>query len=295
MNVLNFGSLNFDHVYEVEHFVRPGETVTSGKYHLLCGGKGLNQSIALAHAGARVFHAGKIGQDGQQLVARLEAAGVDTSFIGIAESAPTGHAVIQVDANGQNSIIIHGGANREVRTEDVSRVLAQFASGDCLLLQNEISSIPEIVDQARKRELSIFFNPAPMDRAVLDYPLDKVDGFIINEIEGRELTGKTEPNSIIESMRRRFPRSATILTLGEHGVIYADPQTKLSVPAEKVTPLDTTAAGDTFIGYFLAQKSRGFPVENSLKIATCAAAICVTRRGAADSIPHRSEVCGGDI
>ena len=290
MNVLNFGSLNFDHVYEVEHFVQPGETVTSGKYHLLCGGKGLNQSIALAHAGARVFHAGKVGQDGQQLVARLKAAGVDTSFISIAESAPTGHAVIQVDANGQNSIIIHGGANREIRTEDVSRALAQFAAGDCLLLQNEISSIPEIIDQAGKRGLTIFLNPAPMDRAVLDYPLDKVDGFIINEIEGRELTGETEPKSIIESMRRRFPRSATILTLGEHGVIYADPQTILSVPAEKVVPLDTTAAGDTFIGYFLAQKSRGLPVENCLKTATRAAAICVTRRGAADSIPLKEEV-----
>ena len=294
MKVLNFGSLNFDRVYEVDHFVRPGETITSNKYRLHCGGKGLNQSIALAHAGAKVFHAGKVGRDGQLLVARLKAAGVDTSHIGVAESAPTGHAVIQVDKNGQNSIIIHGGANREIHTEDVKRVLGHFTAGDCLLLQNEISSISEIIDQAKKLGLAIFLNPAPMDRRVLGYPLDKVDCFIINDIEGRELTGKAEPEAMIEAMRRQFPQSATILTLGENGVICADPQTRISVPAEKVVPVDTTAAGDTFIGFFIAQKTRGRPLEDCLRTATRAAAICVTRRGAADSIPLKEEVnCGG--
>jgi ribokinase len=167
MKVLNFGSLNFDHVYEVEHFVRPGETITSDKYHLLCGGKGLNQSIALAHAGAKVFHAGKVGRDGQSLIERLKAAGVATSHIAIAENAPTGHAMIQVDKTGQNSIIIHGGANREIRPGDVTRVLKGFASGDYLLLQNEISSIPTIIDQAKRQRLTIFLNPAPIDKNVL--------------------------------------------------------------------------------------------------------------------------------
>ena len=293
MNVLNFGSLNFDHVYEVEHFVRPGETITSKNYCRLCGGKGLNQSIALAHAGAKVFHAGKVGSDGQLLVARLNAAGVDTTHIGVTESVPTGHAVIQVDENGQNSIIIHGGANRDIRTEDVKRVLGNFSSGDCLLLQNEISSIAEIIHQAKKQGLTIFLNPAPMNKSVLDYPLEKADGFIINDIEGRELPGEAEAEAIIETMLKRFPQSATILTLGENGAIYADHQTKISVAAEKVMAIDTTAAGDTFIGYFLAQKSRGRTVENCLRIASRAAAICVTRRGAADSIPLKEEVnCG---
>jgi ribokinase len=290
MKVLNFGSLNFDHVYEVEHFVRPGETITSDKYHLLCGGKGLNQSIALAHAGAKVFHAGKVGNDGQQLVTRLNAAGVDTTHVGIAESAPTGHAVIQVDRHGQNSIIIHGGANQAVRKADAERALEHFASGDCLLLQNEISSIAEIIDQAKKRGLTIFLNPAPMDKKVFSYPLGKVDYFIINDIEGRGLTGEAEPEAMIETMLKRFPQSATILTLGEKGAMYADRQTKLSVPAEKVMPIDTTAAGDTFFGYFLAQKTKGDTVQNCLRIASRAAAICVTRRGAADSIPLKEEV-----
>jgi ribokinase len=291
MKVVNFGSLNFDRVYEVEHLVRPGETITSDKYRLFCGGKGLNQSIALAYAGVEVFHAGKVGRDGEPLVACLKTAGVDTSHISVSESEPSGHAIIQVDRSGQNSIILHGGANREIQSADARRVLEHFQPGDGLLLQNEISSISEIIDRARQQGLTIFLNPAPLDKRVLGYPLDKVDYFIINEIEGRELTGAAEPEAIIEAMRKRFPRSMTILTLGEHGVLCADHRTKISVPAERVTPVDTTAAGDTFIGYFIAQKIRGVTLENCLRIATRAAAICVTRRGAADSIPRKEEVC----
>ena len=290
MKVLNFGSLNFDHVYEVEHFVQPGETITSDKYRLTCGGKGLNQSIALANAGAQVFHAGKIGRDGEALITCLRTAGVNTDYVEVAKSGPSGHAIIQVDKNGQNSIILHSGTNREITEEDVKRVLDHFNSGDCLLLQNEISSISEIIDQAKKQGLTIFLNPAPMDNRVLGCPLEKVDYFIINEIEGRELIGEAEPEAILAAMLQRFPRSATILTLGEHGVIYADQQTKISVPAEKVKAVDTTAAGDTFIGYFIAKKIKGQPIETCLKIATRAAAICVTRRGAADSIPLKQEV-----
>ena len=222
MKVINFGSLNFDHVYAVEHFVRPGETITAKNYHRLCGGKGLNQSIALARAGAQVFHAGKVGRDGEPLIACLKTAGVDTTHAGMVENEPSGHAVIQVDKHGQNSIIIHGGANRKIKMEDVERVLGHFAAGDFLVLQNEISSIPKSLTGLRKQGLTIYPNPAPMDKTVLGYPLDLVDYFIINGIEGRELTGEKEPRAIVETMRKRFPHSAIILTLGEHGVIYAD-------------------------------------------------------------------------
>ncbi|MGD0750078.1 MAG: ribokinase [Anaerolineales bacterium] len=290
MKVLNFGSLNFDHFYEVEHIVRPGETIPSGKYRLACGGKGLNQSVALAHAGANVFHAGKVGRDGEALVAYLRAAGVNTTFVEVSENEPSGHAIIQVDKDGQNSIIIHGGANRAIRKEDVSRVLGNFSPEDCLLLQNEVSCMAEMIDQAKKRGLTIFLNPAPMDERVAGYPLDKVDYFIINEIEGRELSGATEAQAIIAAMRTRFPAAAVLLTLGAQGVIYADQHTRQTVPAEKVRPVDTTAAGDTFIGFFIAQKLAGKPIESCLRTACHAAAICVTRPGAADSIPHLQEV-----
>ena len=290
MKVINFGSLNIDHFYSLDHFVRPGETIASQKYHRSCGGKGLNQSIALAHAGVEVFHAGKIGQDGKALLACLQTAGVDITFVEITESEPSGHAIIQVDKNGQNSIILHGGANQTIQAEAAKRVLEHFKSGDCLLLQNEISSISEIIEQAKKQGLTIFLNPAPMDKKVFGYPLEKVDYFIINEIEGIELSGAAEPSGILEAMLKRFPRSVTILTLGENGAIYAEHQIRISVPAEKVKAVDTTAAGDTFIGFFIAQKIKGQPVETCLRMACRAAAICVTRRGAADSIPLKEEV-----
>ena len=290
MKVLNFGSLNYDHFYEVEHIVRPGETISAGKYRLACGGKGLNQSVALAHAGANVFHAGKIGRDGEALLACLRVAGVNTNYVDVAEEVPSGHAIIQVDKNGQNSIIIHGGANRDIQKVDVSRVLGNFAPGDCLLLQNEVSCTAEMIGQAKKQGLTIFLNPSPMDERVAGYPLDKVDYFIINEIEGRDLSGASEAQAIIAAMRTRFPTAAILLTLGEQGVLYADRQTSLAVPAEKVHAIDTTAAGDTFTGFFIAQKLAGKPIENCLQTACHAAAICVTRPGAADSIPLLNEV-----
>jgi ribokinase len=290
MAVINFGSLNFDFFYEVEDFARPGETITAETFRCSCGGKGLNQSVALARAGASVFHAGRIGQDGKPLLACLEAAGVDTRYVEVSEGKPSGHAIIQVDRNAQNSIIIHGGANQEVRSEDAHRVLANFHAEDHLLLQNEISSIPDIMDSGRKQGLTIYLNPAPMNRNVMAYPLDMVDYFIINEIEGKELTEETDPDLIIQSMRNRFPRSVTILTLGEKGVICAGIGTKFSVPADKVTAVDTTAAGDTFIGFFIAQNMQGYGLEDCVRVASHAAAICVTRRGSADSIPLREEV-----
>ena len=290
MKVLNFGSLNLDHFYEVEHIVRPGETISSGKYRLACGGKGLNQSVALAHAGAQVFHAGKVGQDGEALLACLKAAGVDTRYVEVTEEAPSGHAIIQVDKGGQNSIIIHGGANREIQKADVSRVLEDFGPGDWLLLQNEVSCIPEMIEQAKKQGLTIALNPSPMDEYIGAYPLEKVDYFIINEIEGTELSGESEPQAILTAMRDRFPKAATLLTLGEQGVLYADRQIRLAVPAEKVRAVDTTAAGDTLTGFFIAQRLAGQPIEACLRTACHAAAICVTRRGAADSIPWLKEV-----
>ena len=290
MKVLNFGSLNFDHFYEVEHIVHPGETIPSGKYRLACGGKGLNQSVALAHSGANVFHAGKVGRDGEALLACLKAAGVATRYVEITGEAPSGHAIIQVEKNGQNSIIIHGGANQAIQKEDVSRVLVNFEHGDYLLLQNEVSCTAEMIQHAHKLGLTIFLNPATMDEQVADYPLDKVDYFIINELEGRDMTGTTEPEAIVATMRKRFRRAAILLTLGEKGVLYADPQTSLAVPAEKVSAVDTTAAGDTFTGFFIAQKLAGQPIEACLKTACRAAAICVTRPGAADSIPFANEL-----
>jgi ribokinase len=289
--IINFGSLNIDHVYRVEHFVRPGETIGSLSYQQFAGGKGFNQSIALARAGAQVHHAGKIGGEGGWLLDMLREAGAQTEDVMQVE-IPSGHALIQVEASGENAIILFGGANQSITDEDVDRVLARAAPGDYLLLQNEINNMDLILRRGAEQGLRMVFNPAPMTGAVLDYALEGVAIFIVNETEAEALTGATTPEAIVDAMHQRFPKAATVLTLGAAGAIYADGAERIRVPAVAVKAVDTTAAGDTFTGYFLAALAEGGSVEDALQLAARAAAICVTRPGAADSIPTRAEVDG---
>ncbi len=289
MRILNFGSLNIDHVYSVEHFVRPGETISSLEYQQFAGGKGFNQSTALAHAGATVYHAGKIGHDGAWLKERLSEVGVDVSLLETADTQ-TGHAIIQVDEAGENCIVLHGGANQEVTENDARRILPNFSAGDYLLLQNEITAIPEIMTLGSERGMLVVFNPAPITKAVASYPLELVDLFVLNEVEAAELTGETAPERMLAAMRQKYPDAGIALTLGDKGVKYADSQISVSIDAEKVTPIDTTAAGDTFIGFWLAEFSKDRNTEAALKLGCKAAAICVTRMGASDSIPARAEI-----
>lgn len=291
MTILNFGSVNIDHVYRVEHLVRPGETIASSDYRQFSGGKGFNQSIALARAGASVSHAGRIGADGVWLREQLAGEGADVRFLQVIDS-PSGHAIIQVDASGENSIILFGGANRTFTPDDAAEILSHFGPGDWLLLQNEISAMPEILRLAVERGLRIVFNPAPMGAEVLGYPLDAISIFVLNEVEGEAFTGASEPEAILKGMRQRFPTATVVLTLGAAGSIFDDGMQRIAVPAQKVAVVDTTAAGDTFIGYFLAGLSAGDSPQNALEVATRAAAICVTRPGAAPSIPRREELFG---
>lgn len=293
MAVLVFGSLNIDHVYQVEHFVRPGETLASAAYQQFPGGKGANQSVALARAGAEVFHAGRIGPEGVWLREELARNGVDTTHVLVGD-VPTGHAIIQVDPRGENAIVLYGGANQAVTETDAARVLEQFGPGDWLLLQNEISALPEILRIANGRGIAVAFNPAPMTPAVQEYPLDGVELLIVNETEGAALADAQEPQAILQNLRRRFPQAALLLTLGGAGSLYVPDSpadaAPIEMPAQPVEAVDTTAAGDTFIGYFLAARMANRPPEEALGWATKAAALCVTREGAAASIPRQEEV-----
>lgn len=291
MRILNFGSLNIDHVYAVDHFVRPGETLASLSYRRFCGGKGLNQSIALAHAGAQTFHAGMIGADGEFLRARLEQAGADTRFLRPCPTE-TGHAIIQVDRHSENCIILNGGANQAITAELVAEVFAFFAPGDVLLLQNEISAMPEIIRAGRTRGMRVVFNPAPMTPQVCGYPLDMVDTFILNETEAQELSGEAEPQRALAGLSGRFPAATFVITLGKEGALCRSAGQTHTVPAPRVNAADTTAAGDTFIGFFLAALTAGADIPVALARGCAAAAVCVTRPGAADSIPRAHEVCG---
>ena len=288
MKILNFGSLNRDLVYSVPHAVRPGETLSSTGLEVFCGGKGLNQSIAFARAGAEVWHAGCIGPDGGAIVSVLEKSGVKTKYLKTV-SSPTGHAVIQLDVNGQNSILLDGGANRKITEEQVDLTLTGFSEGDMLVLQNEVSCVPYMMRKAYEKKMRIVWNPSPFSRSLLSYPLETVSYFVVNEIEGAELAGAESPEKIISVMRSSFPESGILLTLGSRGAVYSDKNGTVSHGCFDVKPVDTTGAGDTFLGYFFSAFDR-LGAEGALRLATGASSLAITVKGAATSIPVISDV-----
>ncbi len=293
MKVLNFGSMNLDHVYSVDHFVRPGETLAVTGRALKFGGKGLNQSIALARAGARVFHAGCVGEGGENLKQRLERDGVDTSLIREVDDAQ-GHALIQVDPRGENSILLYGGSNRRVTKEQVTFTLDRFSPGDWLVLQNEISLLPFIVDEAHARGLIIALNPSPYDPSLRDVDFSKLSWVLLNALEAFEITGEKDPDAAFDRLHALWPRLSAVITLGSQGSaarrVTNEGVERARIPAEKVTAVDTTGAGDTYTGYFIAGLMEGLPLRECMERAGRAAAVSVTRPGAADSIPLRAEL-----
>lgn len=291
MKIVNFGSLNVDHVYGVDHISVPGETVSAESYVRYPGGKGANQSVALARAGASVWHAGMVGPDGQWLIDLLQAEGVDTCLVRQAETAG-GHAIIQVDRNGQNSILVFGGANKEITPAHIQTAASQLSPGDILLLQNEVNSIDTLIQAGHAAGAVVCLNPAPISETVRDYPLHLVDILVLNEHEALGLTGTTETASVLEVLGTWLPETSVCLTLGGRGSVYLDAGTRAisSQDAFHVTAVDTTAAGDTFIGFLLAGLSVGTGIQTALRTAAAAAAISVTRSGAIPSIPSRTEV-----
>lgn len=292
MKILNIGSLNIDKVYSVPHFVAPGETLTAPKLETFAGGKGLNQSVALARAGAQVYAAGAIGPDGQFLVNLLRESGANVDPIQRFVDVPTGHAIIQVAPDGQNCIIISGGANRELDEGYMDDTLADFGPGDLLLLQNEVSNVAYAIKAAKERGMQVALNASPIDDALFSYPLELVDYFIINEIEGRAIAGidATDYEAILEALLGKFPNATVVLTLGGDGVLYGKGEERAFHPIYRVPVTDTTAAGDTFCGYFLASVAKGLPPREALKRASMASALAIQKKGAAPSIPTWDQV-----
>lgn len=289
MKVLNFGSLNLDYVYQVESILIPGETQASKSRQIFCGGKGLNQSIALAKAGIPVYHAGLIGEDGEPLLEVCKENGVNTEFIRQIPG-PCGHTVIQVDRNGQNCILLFGGSNRSMTKEFVDSVLDSFDEGDIILLQNEINELDYIIDRAYEKKMMIILNPSPFDSALEKCDLSKISLFLMNEIEGFQITEEKEPDRILAKVKELYPKAKVVLTLGGDGSVYQDETGIYRQGIFKVKAVDTTAAGDTFTGYFISSVIDGMPVQDGLKLAAKASAIAVSRPGATASIPVRSEV-----
>ena len=290
MAVINFGSINIDHVYHVEHFVRPGETLASTKYSQLLGGKGANQSIALACAGADVKHVGAIHQSDAAFKQTLIRHGVDCQYMACGET-PSGHAIIQVTPSGENAIVLFGGANQTITDATVRKALSDTTSADWVLTQNETSSIADILSQAKEKGLKVAFNPAPMSESVKSLPLECVDLLIVNETEAAAITGKDEFEDIISWFKENWKHGEVILTMGKDGVMMLRMSGDIiKVDAFTVDAVDTTAAGDCFIGYFLSAYSNHTDAKQALVRGCAASAIAVTREGAAQSIPQQKEV-----
>jgi ribokinase len=294
MKVLVYGSLNIDLVFQVDHIVLPGETISSVSFARNAGGKGANQAAALAKAGLDVFMAGKIGKDGEFLPGLLRSYGVDTGNVSVYEGS-TGNALIQVDKNGQNSIVLYAGGNGDISLPEIESVISSFDAGDYLVMQNEIARTKEIIAAAKKRGLKVHLNPSPYNEKIEALPLEDVDCFFVNELEGAYLAGlpKNVPfTDTLDALTKRFINAEIILTAGKNGAYYGRGSVREYAAIVDAPVVATIGAGDTFTGYFLASRAKGFNVREALETASKASAITVSRKGAMESVPFAKEVFG---
>lgn len=295
MKILNFGSLNIDYVYSLDHFVQRGETISSEMLNTFSGGKGMNQSIAMGRAGIPIYHAGAIGPDGEFLLEQLGEAGVHTEHVKRLSDVRTGNAIIQKDKSGDNCIILYGGANHRITRAQADQVISQFEAGDFIVLQNEINEMAYIMERAHAQGMVIVFNPSPMDDKISSMPLSYVDYFILNEIEAGQLlemehVDTSDGEALAVRLSEKFPQARIVLTLGGEGSVYAGEGKVFRQDIYRVKTVDTTAAGDTFTGYFIAGIITGLSIADTMDLAARAAAITVSGEGAAPSIPTIEQV-----
>jgi len=281
MTIFNLGSINIDLIYRVSHFLAPGETMTTLDHERMLGGKGANQSIALARAGADIHHIGATNAEDGWLRAEMRDAGVDITAIQDSDVA-TGHAVVTVSADGENQIMLYPGANRAIDIDRAAVCLDEAGEGDWALLQNETNGGTDFVTAARNRGMNIAYSAAPFDAEVTASLLPHTDLLVVNEGEAAalsEMLGKPAAKAGIPHL---------VVTRGGDGAEYTGIEGTHHSPAFAVTPVDTTGAGDCFFGFLLAAMASGRPMESALREASAAAAIQVTRPGAAAAIPDRA-------
>lgn len=290
--IYNYGSINIDHVYRVPHLVRPGETLASSSLRQVVGGKGANQSLALARAGGRVSHWGRLNESDDWALAPLSEAGVGVTDVELTDQ-PSGHALIQVDDDAENAIILYPGANHGFDEARLQHLVGAAQPGDWVLMQNECNASERMLRLAADNDLAIAFNPAPLSLEVVELPLELCRILFLNRGEAAALVGEEESanaDDLLVALTSRFPDVEIVLTLGGDGVCYQYQGERISLAAHRVEAVDTTAAGDTFIGYFMATRQRGDDIEQALRLATTASALCVQKAGAEPSIPDADAV-----
>ena len=285
MTIFNLGSINIDHFYSVPHLPAPGETLAATRYATGLGGKGANQSVAAALAGAAVTHIGAVGPDGATMVARLRDFGVDCAHVSAVDT-PTAHAIINVDPAGENAIVIFSGANLEQSLTRLESALSAASEGDLLLLQNETNLQIEAADLARAGGLRVIYSAAPFSAPAVKAMLPHTDLLVMNAVEAEQLT------TALGLALSDLPVPYLLVTHGAAGAVWHDLKSGVQIksPAFAVTPVDTTGAGDCFIGYVAAGLGQGLTPEQAMRRAAAASAIQVTRPGTADAIPSAAEV-----
>lgn len=285
--IYNLGSINVDHVYRVHQLAQPGETISSLSYQQFLGGKGCNQSIALIRAQCDICHIGAIAENDKNILQLLDAAGIDVHKHAITfSSQPTGHACIQVEDSGENSIVLFAGANNSITAEYVEQILANANQNDWLLCQNETSAIAESIAIAKKKNMKIMVNPAPFNSRVNELIFDDIDFFMLNEHELFQMGGQSNIEANIQFILANWPKLTLVITLGKHGSILVNKQQRLLQGIFDVDVVDTTGAGDTFVSYFLASCiADNNDYTKALYQAAAASALSVTTEGAAESIP----------
>lgn len=279
--ILCVGSINADYIYRVPHLPAPGETLNAASMTRMLGGKGANQSIAASLSGADVAHLGAIGAGDDWLIAALQGRGVDTQSVAMIDM-PTGHAIINVDDAGENAIVLFPSANHSVPSHMLSDKISGYGVGDICLLQNEITISAEAAAQAKSVGMTVVYSAAPFSPVAVKEILPHADLLVMNEIEARDLSKSLnmDPSDL---------PCDVLVTRGSDGSAYYGNQ-KINAGAFKVMAIDTTGAGDCYIGAFSAKRANGASVEEALRWAAAASAIQVSRPGTADAMPTKAEI-----
>lgn len=288
--IWNLGSINADNFYHLKHLPAAGETLQAARFHQGLGGKGANMSVAAARAAARVAHVGAVGADGKWAIDRLLEYGVDTPYIATVD-APTGHANIYVDAQGENNIVLLAGANADVSEQMIGRALSDASAGDMLLMQNETSGQVYAAKTAKALGLKVTYAAAPFSADAVNDVMAFVDLLILNAVEADQLERSQDMDL------SQVPIDDIVVTLGAEGCQWVSNKqhSAVTLDAYPTHVVDTTGAGDTFTGYLVAALDRGMGMSAAIDLGLQAAALMVAREGTADVIPDLKEIQDHDF